>query len=103
MCYIFERELVRGPQKQCSRVSDMQIQISMENAESALFTRCSFICQWMCIFICYVQPKVHLKVIRYELRINIILTSFTVYPSARVQCFSLFVQQEPQVLSDSGL
>ena len=25
MCYIFEKVMVRGPQKQCSRVSDMQI------------------------------------------------------------------------------
>ena len=25
MCYIFERVMVRGPQKQCSRVSDLQI------------------------------------------------------------------------------
>ena len=24
-CYIFENEMVRGPQKQCSHVSDMQI------------------------------------------------------------------------------
>ena len=24
-CYIFEKEMVRGPQKQCSHVSDMQI------------------------------------------------------------------------------
>merc|ERR1711963_1142179 len=25
MCYIFEKVMVRGPQKQCSRVSDLQI------------------------------------------------------------------------------
>ena len=25
MCYIFEKLMVRGPQKQCSHVSDMQI------------------------------------------------------------------------------
>ena len=25
MCYIFEKEMVRGPQKQCSQVSDIQI------------------------------------------------------------------------------
>ena len=25
MCYIFEKVMVRGPQKQCYRVSDMQI------------------------------------------------------------------------------
>ena len=27
MCYIFEKPWVQGPQRQCSRVSDMQIQI----------------------------------------------------------------------------
>merc|ERR1712082_378008 len=26
MCYIFEKAMVRGPQKHCSRVSDLQIQ-----------------------------------------------------------------------------
>jgi len=25
MCYIFEKVMVRGPQKQCSRLSDVQL------------------------------------------------------------------------------
>ena len=80
--YIFEKVMVRGPQKQCSRVSDMQTRkynftntqihwikgdalkvkprrpsltsFSMKNAESALFTLSSFL--WTLSLICFFKP-----------------------------------------------
>ena len=39
MCYIFEKVVVQGPKKQCSRVSDMQIQKKCTNTQIQLSSK----------------------------------------------------------------